>query len=501
MSGRLLRPFQEIGVNKGVAKNGRMGFFVDMGLGKTPMSSKVAGLLGWRRIVVVCKDSGIRVWKTIGKAWLEEFTGLPIVLHVMDGEAWTREFDWALVTPDTEVHVWIVVYNTFAIDMGQRSKTVRRKAKKRGEVVHELVKKIKSTQGWDGVICDECRRMANRDSAAWLAVYYFTREHARKGRSMGFIPLSGTPSDKGPQGFWGYLRIIDPVVFRSYWAFIEHFHIVDDTNPILGKVICDQRLDTKAEWDRLMSKYFYVVKEEDVASERPPIDRQIRIAELTPSQKKLYDEIAEENISIGNDGSVVVAQNAFVQMLRLRQILVCPKILGPEFDCGGAIQDFADELEEASPEARHTVIFTPFKGAFPYFTEYLKSRGFPDIFWLHSGISDRDQGARIEAWRRTRGVMLNTIDYAEAYSLEPATHAWFIGSSWSPDPNKQAEKRLLRLTSANPILIWYYTYKTPIDWAVTQRVCIKQENIDLSIPSQLSALATQGQLDQNLILV
>lgn len=498
MTGRILRPFQELGVDKGMARVGRVGFFVDMGLGKTPMASKVSGNLNWRRIVVACKDSGILVWKTIGKAWLEEFTGLPVKLHIMDQAPWAREIDWALQTPDNEVHVWLVVYNTFAIDMGCRSLTVKRKSKKVGKTLPPLQKIIKSRQGWDGIICDECQKINNKDSAMFLGIYYFTREHSRFGKEMGFLPLSGTPGDKGPRSFWSYLRIMDPKLFRSYWAYIEHFHIIDKDNSLLGPQILDQRLDTKPEWDRVMAKYFYVVREEDVKGERPPIERFPKTVAMTPQQSEMYKAILKDMwyVTPGADYGLL-AENSFVQLMRLRQILVCPKILGNQFDCGGAIQDFCDELEDASEKDRHTVIFTPFKAAFEHFTTYLNSRGFPNVFWLHGGISANQQGQRIQAYRDTKGITLCTIDYAEAFSLEPANKAWFIGSSWSPDPNRQAEKRLLRLTSTDPVLIWYYTYGTPTDYQVVNRVCIKQENIDMSLPSNLAELL-KAEFDQKL---
>lgn len=491
---KVLRPFQERGVTKIVnVGKGCMLLWVGMGLGKSPIAARVASILACRRIVIAVRDSGIKVWSQegtnpeifTGLDWLKYyFHPLPVIVHRMDKyQPSEREDWWNIQTPDTEVHVWVVVYNTLGLDMAQVNREQKRKAKKKqpDKAPRVLRKLLHSRFKADLIICDECKRISNTDTAGYLGVYRLRYDH----NVPYILMLSGTPGDRGPQSFFAYWQLIDRKKFSSYWAYVEHFHTID-VNYWGGRLIVEQRQDTLAEWNRLLDRYAYVVDEHDpeIQSERPPLQRDKLYCEMMPDQQNLYNDIRKYMMSLVGD-DVIVAQNSMVQFLRLRQALICPQILSPELSVGGAIRQFCDLLEDANAEERHTVIFTPFTRAFGPFTAYLKERGFPNVFHLQGGISANAQQERIDAWRGTKGVMLNSIQYAEAYSLEPATKCYFIGIEYSPDANAQAEKRLQRLTTKVPITANYFTYGTKVDERMVDIIAIKQEYIDLSKPQAL----------------
>jgi SNF2 family DNA or RNA helicase len=487
-----LLPFQQRGVDKAISHNGRLLLWVPMGRGKTPMASKISSELNCRRIVVVCKDSGVPVWtrkstdpnRLLGRDWLEHFHGgLPVIVHNMDKlSPAARKIEWNIQTSPNEVHVWVCVYNTFALDNGIEARTIRKAKKKRGETPKYLENLISPRSKWDLLICDECKRISNKDSAASEAIYQFLYMQ----QVPYFIPMSGTPGDKGPMSFYAYWKCINRKTFSSYWAYIEHFYTLM-TNPFGGQEIVERRLDTMDEWDRVLQKYCYYISDADSSEGLPPLSREKIYCKMLPDQKSLFDDIRENMISVQGD-QIVVAQNTLIKMLRLRQILICPKILGNELSVGGAIETVCDILDEGDSNDKHTVIFTPFVKAFDPFTGYLAGRGYKDVYHLHGGISHSQQVERIEAFRRTKGIMLCSIMYAEAFSLEPATRCWFIGYEYSPDSNDQAERRLLRLTTQHPITCNYLTYGTPTDERMTDIIAIKRERIDLSLPQNIQRL-------------
>lgn len=490
-----LRLFQERGVEKIINQGkGRMLVWVPMGGGKTPIAANVAARLGCRRIVVLVKESGISVWtkkttdpeRLLARDWLEQFTGRKVVVYNTDKlSPEGRKRIWALQTPPDEVHIWVCIYNTFANDMGIENKALHKK-RVQGKIVERKKPPLKIIPRFrcDLLIADECRRMSNRESAAAIAAEKFLYDN----NVPYFIPMSGTPGDKGPKSFWEYWRLIDRKKFSSYWAYIDHFHITMPAAFGKGKEILDQRVDTKPEWDRLLEQRCFYVSEEELSWERPPLERQKVYAELLPDQRKLFDDIRQEMVSVGEGGSIVVAQNTMVKMLRLRQILICPKILGDEYSAGGAIKSFCDMIEDESDEEKHTVIFTPFVKAFPHFTEYLGKRGFKNVFHLSGQISTKQRDDRIESFRRTKGIIICSTEYAEAFSLEPARKCWHIGFAYSPDVNDQADKRLLRLTTKYSVISNYFTYGTPVDERMTDIIAIKQERIDFSKPEVIKEL-------------
>jgi len=479
---RELKPLQEQGAqflarSSPKSKAGRRCLFADMGTGKTPMASRTARLLVARRILVLCKDSGIPVWTRDGKAWLEQFFETQVHVHEMTDEPWNRELEWNKSTPGDEIHVYVCVYNTFASDMGVKTKIYGKKGKQHLHNVNSSGCKLKRSVKFDLIILDECKRLSNRKTAAFLAVNRFLRDNG----AAYILPMSGTPGH-WPPDYWTYFNLIDRKKFSSYWAFVEHFMVCDD-GPF-GVEVLEQRADTKEEWDRLMNEYCYIIPP---GAMKPPVQRQLVYYELESDQQKLYQDIQKEMFSALDD-SVVFAQNSMVQFLRLRQILICPKILGEGFGYGGAIKNLVEVFREYPDEA-HTVIFTPHVKAFPHFIEYLDENGFSNVWTLSGGITPTQQQDRIKAYRESKGIIICSVKYAEAFSLEPARKSWFIGYDEDPDVNRQAEGRLSRLTSAeSDVCANYMTANTENDIRMNEIICIKQERINFSIPENVKRL-------------
>ena len=473
---RPLKPEQELGaafLARGSPKSptGRRCLFADMGTGKTAMASRLAQLLNAKRILILCKDSGVNVWRYDGKRWLEQFYQWPIAMHFLDEEPWNRTIEWN--EPTDGVHVYVCVYNTFANDMGVLSKQGSKEQQRRRQR-RSVEKRIKKTTKFDLVIADECRRITDRKTAAYLALNKLRTEHG----FTYFLPMSGTPGE-WPPDYWTYFNLIDRQKFSSYWKFTSHFMVVEE-GPF-GTEVLEQRRDTKQEWDRLLNEYCYIIPP---GTMKPPVARQLVIYDLQGDQKKLYLDVQRDMMSqLDNSSDLVFAQNAMVQFLRLRQILICPRILVTEASYGGAIMHLADIIKEYPDEPQ--VIFTPFTSAFPHFTDYLHQQGFEYVFHLHGGISPTQQQDRLEAFRRTKGIVICTVKYAEAFSLEPARRSWFIGYDEDPQTNRQAENRLSRLTSPGDVQANYMTANTKNDRRMNEIVCIKQEHINFSLPANL----------------
>lgn len=463
-----LRPLQERGVQKALARGGRLGLLMDMGLGKTPTADKITAQLGCNRIVVVCGRSGIAVWENIGKQWLEQFSGSKVRTITLDDNPWNRTLDWNQSPQQGEILLFIVVYGTLMRDVGIGK-----------GAAYNIPKKMQ----FDILICDECHRAESRDSKAASALEQFQRNH----KIPYLLLLTGTPGDKGPGSFYQYLRLLDPKRFPSYWDFVARYCIVEK-NFWGGYEVIEQREDTKEEWKLLLDKYFHIVTEEDAKGERPPLTRQKVYAKMTKGQEKLYNDLRKEMLHFfthNENLELVVAENALSLIIRLRQALICPKVLNEHLDVGGAIVQLVDTLEDTNYQ-KPTVIFCPFTDPFPHWELYLRSRNRP-IFMLQGGITVQQQQERIRSWQSTSGaIMLNSIDYAEAYELPPADNCWFIGSSWKPDRNRQAEKRLHRLTTTYPITSNYFTYGTPTDERIVDILNMKQDRIDTSYRKLLS---------------
>jgi len=475
----VLREFQERETAP-LADRKRGGIAWDMGLGKTAGVCSIGARKRLKRWLVLCPDNAISVWTKWADTeidppnalnWIQNFwPEVKIHVRVIQDHKWEREKYWEeqlQLGPDTLV-IYVVTPDTFIRDWGETIKVPGKKKK----LVRFAPRKNYLIP--DIVIFDEAKRMRNPDSvifqvlSKWLSYY----------NPQYFFPMTGTPGSQ-PRHFWTMLHCINPKYFSSYWKFVFAFHEVIDG--FFGKEILGPR--NLNEWHKVLGQYFSVVKEDDegIAEQRPPLTRVLLPITMDPDQKKLYDDLVSEMLHLVEaDNKLVYAQNEFALGTRLRQALICPRMLSPSLGVGRAIKDFAETVE---PED-HSVIFTPFTAAFEHFRLYLSSARF-SVQNLSGGIGSEEREARIRLWRRERGVLICSILYAQAFSLEPATRAFFIGYDWDPDNNRQAEKRLHRLSTTNPILANYYTFRATFDERLANIVNIKQRNVNLTIPGNL----------------
>jgi SNF2 family DNA or RNA helicase len=479
---RILVPFQSKGETF-LATHKRAGCFMYMGFGKTPVTCRALMDNGCRKIVSIVPENAIKVWSGDAIRWMRDRNtelgiDIPIHFHILDDESWNRKLTWNMQTNPNEVNVFIVVYNTFAKDFGISSM-------KKGKQTRVLERIIK-TGKWDAIVCDEARRLRNKDKSLFKAVAQFQTEYS----PPCFYPLTGTPTSKGPRHFWSMLYLIDRRRFSSYWKFVMHFHHVE-RNAHGGLDIGEPR--NLEEFHELLSQYAYVVPADDpeASKQLPKKRRQLLNFTMSPDQQRLYREITEDMMAdMGDD--VLIASNSLTKMLRLRQILICPQMLSPHLDVGGALMDFVDRAKEEELEPPY-VIFTPFTKAFDPFKRYLHDKLTPHVFTLQGGMGHVAQENAIAGWRQTNGTMLVSVEYAEAYSLEPALQSFFIGYHPDPNINDQAESRLQRFTTRISSMHNYYTAGTAIDYRMADIVTQKREYIDMSVPANIRMLFQGGQ--------
>ena len=460
----------------------RYGIAWDMGLGKTGGVSVIGTRTSARIWYILCPRNAFRTWKVEANKWILSYNpSAKIKTYVIDkASAEEREFLWNLRYPTdpNEVIKIICTADTFMRDWGE-SKAVPGKKKK----VVDLKVRPKY-QRPDILIIDEFKRFRNPDSIGFRLLSKFARS-----TGVPYVyPMTGTPGHQ-PKHFWTMLNLVAPTVFSSWWRFLQTFHIIDE-GP-WGKEIAEPK-NLPAFWD-ILKRYVSVMKEDspEVIANRPPIQRELLTIDLSKDQQRMYNKLAKDMYAFAKEETsegLVIAQNELTLFTRLRQLLICPKILDESLDYGNAIADFVETWEAGEG---HIVIFTPFTKALPYFEAYLRSKGYANVFRLCGGISVDEHDRAIDNFKRLGGVMLCSIMYATSFDLQPATKCFFIGYDYDPDNNKQAEKRLQRGLTASAVTAYYYTYDSTFDRRLAEIVNIKQQHMSLTIPSNLRGLFDQ----------
>jgi SNF2 family DNA or RNA helicase len=273
-------------------------------------------------------------------------------------------------------------------------------------------------------------------------------------------------------------HLLDPKLYGSYWKFVGAFYVTL-TNHFGGLELI--AFKNQESWFDLLRRKATILSKKDVGHQETIRAR--RFADLDKDQIRLLKEYEEDMYATLPDRLDIVS-TSLTQTLRYRQLLCCPKIVDPTLSIGGSLVDLVETFkeEEASP---FCVIFVPFTEAFQHFIAYLEANGITNVQTLSGGISPDEQDERISKWRtHGKSPILVSILYAQAFSLEPATEAYFIGYDWDPDNNTQAEERLNRLTTKEAVTAFYYTFEDTYDERQLEIVNTKQRQKNKVMPQK-----------------
>jgi SNF2 family DNA or RNA helicase len=457
MTDFILSPFQDAGATR-LERERRHFLLFTMGLGKTVVSTKALWTVQQEMILIVCPKNAIRVWEDHIKDWFAGLDALsgrttPYFIH-----RWRKKYNDARKRREVfskrvpnAVNVYIMTYNGFISDDDHITHT------------------------FNAIILDEAKRIRGHKSKA------FERLKKRAKLAQYFWPGTGTPG-RLPMHFWTMFHLADPKLFGSYWKFVSMFHIMMKNEWGRPEILGVRNQDA---WYRLLKSKASIVTKDMVKGQigNSAMKRQRLYVEMDELQEKHYKELLQDMMTMTED-QLIIAGTSLTRTLRLRQLLVCPKILGsPSY--GAALEDLIETLGDTDP---HVVIFTPFVQSFPFIKERLVAAGYSNVFTLSGNVTPDEQFDLIEQYRKTRGIMICSILYAQAFSLEPATEAFFLGHEYNPEDNAQAEQRLQRFTTDYNVNIYYYTYENTYDDEQVDINNTKQRHINWTLDPTMVGL-------------
>ena len=318
---------------------------------------------------------------------------------------------------------------------------------------------------WAAIIADEyhrCmrRKKKNKTYAAFLSM----------SRHIEIVVLAtGSFMRKDPSSMFTAFQIVAPKIFRSYWKFVNTYCIVIN-GPFGQEIGGVKNLESL---QAIIDRYMAYIPKEVAAEELPDGRRQPVHAEMTSKQAKVYWDLSEDMISVLED-TVIITPNTLTQLIHLRQLLCCPKILDESLGMGGGFDLIVDKLEDTP----HMVIFVPFRPACVYIQDELLRRGYKDVYILRGGTSPQEQTERIDRFRINHGIIVCTISYAESFDLETCNTSFFLGYDYSLDINEQAEGRTQRAISEFEFVTWnYIKYLGTIDEHFLGELTIDMHNV------------------------
>ena len=304
------------------------------------------------------------------------------------------------------------------------------------------------------VIVDEAHRIKDPKAKQTRAVWALGSSSTVTRRWT----LTGTPLANDPSDLWSIMHFVAPDEYPTKSKYVDRY-CLQAWNVHGGLDVVGINPTTKDEFFKILDPRFRRMPKALVLDQLPQKVRTIRLVEMSPKQKKAYDELDKRMITRLANGDVLVAQNNLTAQIRLLQLSssYCNITYG---DDPNDITQWGVELCEPSPKIDELMAVLDEAGNKPIVV-CAESRKLIEL-----------AAARITKANISHGLITGSIDeYERKYNLEQfqagklrvllftikaggvgltmtaADTIVFLQRSWSMIDNKQAEDRVHRIGS------------------------------------------------------
>jgi SNF2 family DNA or RNA helicase len=359
---------------------------------------------------------------------------------------------------------------------------------------------------WFHIIADEVHRIKNRKAQQTRGM-----KALRTRYKSGF---SGTPADNRPDDLWSILNWLYPKKYTSYWRHVKTYceeKEVEGKGGATFKQVVGPNKDTVPQLLAEMSPWYMRRLKKDVLRDLPDKYYTQRWVELSPTQRKVYNQMRKNMIAwIGeNEDTPLTAGIVVAQLVRLQQMaLATPEIryvkvvdrrateyrrrvgqIGPteQVVVDKMVVDLIEpstkidslmELLDDNPTEQF-IVFSQFKPVVNLLAKRLESNKISVGRYTGEIKSQQTRNATVEAFQRgDLRVFAGTIATGgEAITLTAASTVVFLDRHWSPRWNKQAEDRAHRIGQKDAVQIIDIMAKDTVDLGRHARIALKWEHL------------------------
>lgn len=427
-----LRPYQRTGIAwmDQLFDSGCHGLLADeMGLGKTIQVLSVLNeraALTSKLTLIVCPASVVPVWETeIQEHFTEVHYGI-----LSSKEPFSAE----------KHNVWLSSYTQL-----RRHKHVLEKST------------------FDYVVLDEAQSIKNPDAKVTQACFALHSHHR--------FALTGTPLENRPLDLWTLFRFLMPGLLGSRRRFEDLFKQGDsDFNNRLRKQITP----------------FILRRTKDlVAEDLPPKMIIPWRCTLTPTQRKVYREIAERGVQdLGNDLQGTLREkppHLFSLLTRLRQVSCDPQLIPgvqSHWEQSGKLASLVGRMEGAVAGGSKVVIFSQFVQFLKRIRSTLEEV-FPEVPLHELTGATRNRAKPVREFREAKGASVFLVSLragGTGLNLQTADYVFLLDPWWNPAVEAQAIDRVHRIGQKNHVYVYRFITTGTIEERVEK---LKESKADL----------------------
>lgn len=437
------------------------GLLFEMGCGKTLTAIAIAGqgykLGKVKKLLVVAPTSVVSVWPKE----FDTFADFPYIVKAMQGTA--RKKIEALMS----IGYSIKAFRTEPLQVAviNYESAWRTNEDKPNESIFDHLMKWKP----DMVICDESQKIKTN-----------TAEQSKAMHKIGDIAkykliLSGTPIQNSAMDVWNQYRFLDSTVFGdNFYKFRARYAVMGGFN---GKQVVGTR-DTDILTEKAHSIAYRVTKEDALdLSDKTFLNREV---EMSPKERKLYDQIKRECYA-EIEGGEITAALITTKLLRLQQIT-------------GGFAQFDDEplptqignskLKELESivddyvidSGKKLVVFAQFTAEVKAICRMLETKGVK-FGMINGSVKQEDRGAIIEEFQKgSTMVMVGQIQAAgTGITLHAASCVVYYSLTYNYATYAQSTDRIHRIGQHYPCTYIHLVCPKTVDMQILRSLGKKEE--------------------------
>lgn len=421
----------------------------DMGLGKT---IQVLALLENRRSRRLKSNESRKpslaiVPKSLVFNWVEEAARFAPKLRVLDYTGLQRG---ERLEQMAESDLVVTTYATFRRDV-------------------ETLKDVE----FDYAILDEAQAIKNPSAQASKAVRLIKSDHR--------LAMTGTPVENHLGDLWSLFDFLNPGMLGNSTA--STFTVSTDE----GK----GRLTALS---NALRPFILRRTKEQVLTELPEKTEQTLHCEMSPKQKKLYNELRDHyRRSLSKKVEEVGLKRSKIHvleaLLRLRQAACDPRLVDPKQKVSGAkIELLMQQLDEVLSEGHKVLVFSQFTSLLSLVRNELTSRG-----WEYEYLDgkSRQRAASVKRFQEDANCPLFLISLkagGHGLNLTAADYVFILDPWWNPAAEAQAIDRAHRMGQQKPVVAYRMIAKGTVEDKIVQLQTSKRELADAIINADQSLI-------------
>lgn len=286
---------------------------------------------------------------------------------------------------------------------------------------------------WDLIAADEGHRLANPKAQMTKAFKKIPRDKC--------VMLSGSIIQNHLEELFSPLQALFPQSYRSKWRdwndrFLDYVENGWSKVCVGVKPGCEEAMRTE------LGVFMVYRRKEDELDLPERTDRDV-LVDLTPAQRKAYDQLVTECLTELEDGTRIKAQQGIAILTKLRQVATGLDLVSEQVTDSSKLDVAVEMILDGEDD--DWVVFSWYKSAVHALAERLQAKGVES--WVVTG--DTPHATRAEHIERfqagERRVFIGTLaTLGESVNLQRANNAVFLDRSWNPGTNTQAEDRIYR---------------------------------------------------------